>query len=101
MKTASVPKKQGKNRQDISTCNNNILQEGTNFKQNSTQTTEFELWFTRMWIDHSHKWIYKEPNEQEINFLSAWNNSADSVSYLAKHHLYNLVNRSKCKENLS
>ncbi|WOH08349.1 hypothetical protein DCAR_0727788 [Daucus carota subsp. sativus] len=28
--------------------------------------------------DHSHKWIYKEPNEQEINFLSAWNNSADS-----------------------
>ncbi|XP_018632321.1 protein RICE SALT SENSITIVE 3-like [Nicotiana tomentosiformis] len=28
--------------------------------------------------DHSHKWIYKEPNEQEINFLSAWHNSADS-----------------------
>lgn len=28
--------------------------------------------------DHSHKWIYKEPSEQEINFLSAWNNSADS-----------------------
>lgn len=28
--------------------------------------------------DHSHKWIYKEPNEQEINFLSAWQNSADS-----------------------
>ncbi|XLR03953.1 hypothetical protein S83_070151, partial [Arachis hypogaea] len=20
--------------------------------------------------DHSHKWIYKEPNEQEINFLT-------------------------------
>ncbi|KAF3670853.1 putative auxin-induced protein 5NG4-like [Capsicum annuum] len=29
--------------------------------------------------DHSHKWIYKEPNEQEINFLSAWHNSADST----------------------
>ncbi|XP_039017909.1 protein RICE SALT SENSITIVE 3-like [Hibiscus syriacus] len=28
--------------------------------------------------DHSHKWIYKEPNEKEINFLSAWHNSADS-----------------------
>lgn len=28
--------------------------------------------------DHTHKWIYKEPNEQEINFLSAWHNSADS-----------------------
>ncbi|KAG5067935.1 Protein RICE SALT SENSITIVE 3 [Glycine soja] len=28
--------------------------------------------------DHSHKWINKEPNDQEINFLSAWHNSADS-----------------------
>ncbi|XP_074309835.1 protein RICE SALT SENSITIVE 3 [Silene latifolia] len=29
--------------------------------------------------DHSHKWIYKEPVEnQEINFLSAWHNSADA-----------------------
>ncbi|XP_022862459.1 protein RICE SALT SENSITIVE 3-like, partial [Olea europaea var. sylvestris] len=28
--------------------------------------------------DHSHKWIYKEPNDQEINFLSAWHNSVDS-----------------------
>ncbi|XLR19651.1 hypothetical protein S83_047563, partial [Arachis hypogaea] len=28
--------------------------------------------------DQSHKWIYKEPNEQEINFLSAWHNSTDS-----------------------
>ncbi|RVW47275.1 Protein RICE SALT sensitive 3 [Vitis vinifera] len=28
--------------------------------------------------DQSHKWVYKEPNEQEINFLSAWHNSADS-----------------------
>nr|GEY89165.1 protein rice salt sensitive 3-like [Tanacetum cinerariifolium] len=28
--------------------------------------------------DHSHKWIFKEPNDQEINFLSTWNNSADS-----------------------
>ncbi|KAL5987603.1 hypothetical protein ACLOJK_035352 [Asimina triloba] len=29
--------------------------------------------------DHSHKWIYKEPQEHEINFLSAWNNPADSL----------------------
>ncbi|KAA8529545.1 hypothetical protein F0562_033656 [Nyssa sinensis] len=30
--------------------------------------------------DHSHKWIYKEPNDhhQEINLLSAWHNSTDS-----------------------
>ncbi|GMH27628.1 hypothetical protein Nepgr_029471 [Nepenthes gracilis] len=28
--------------------------------------------------DHSHKWIYKDPHEQEINFLSSWHNSADS-----------------------
>ncbi|GLT86412.1 hypothetical protein SLE2022_377110 [Rubroshorea leprosula] len=28
--------------------------------------------------DHSHKWIHKEPNDQEINLLSAWHNSADS-----------------------
>ncbi|KAJ7953655.1 Transcription factor like [Quillaja saponaria] len=28
--------------------------------------------------DHSHKWIYKEPNDQESNFLSAWHNSTDS-----------------------
>uniref|UniRef100_A0A7N0VGA9 Transcription factor MYC/MYB N-terminal domain-containing protein n=1 Tax=Kalanchoe fedtschenkoi TaxID=63787 RepID=A0A7N0VGA9_KALFE len=28
--------------------------------------------------DQSHKWVYKEPNDQsEINFLSAWHNSAD------------------------
>ncbi|XP_010271993.1 PREDICTED: uncharacterized protein LOC104607915 isoform X2 [Nelumbo nucifera] len=29
--------------------------------------------------DHSHKWIFKEPSDQEINFLSAWNNPGDSV----------------------
>ncbi|XP_051121979.1 protein RICE SALT SENSITIVE 3 isoform X2 [Andrographis paniculata] len=28
--------------------------------------------------DHGHKWIHKEPIDQEINFLSAWHNSADS-----------------------
>ncbi|KAG2707472.1 hypothetical protein I3760_05G149000 [Carya illinoinensis] len=28
--------------------------------------------------DHSHKWIHKEPNDQELNLLSAWHNSADS-----------------------
>ncbi|KAK1273215.1 Transcription factor [Acorus gramineus] len=30
--------------------------------------------------DHSHKWVFNEPQEQEeINFLSAWNNPADST----------------------
>ncbi|KAH0462246.1 hypothetical protein IEQ34_009821 [Dendrobium chrysotoxum] len=29
--------------------------------------------------DHSHKWVYKEPQEQEINFLTSWNNPADYV----------------------
>ncbi|XP_010254321.1 PREDICTED: transcription factor LHW-like [Nelumbo nucifera] len=28
--------------------------------------------------DHSHKWVFKEPSDQEINFLSAWNNPGDS-----------------------
>ncbi|XP_020266719.1 uncharacterized protein LOC109842230 [Asparagus officinalis] len=28
--------------------------------------------------DHSHKWVSKEPQEQEINFLSTWNNHVDS-----------------------
>ncbi|KAK3041762.1 hypothetical protein RJ639_000278 [Escallonia herrerae] len=28
--------------------------------------------------DQSHKWVFKEPNDQEINFLTAWNNTADS-----------------------
>lgn len=28
--------------------------------------------------DHSHKWVFNEPQEQEINFLSSWNNPADS-----------------------
>ncbi|XP_076892079.1 protein RICE SALT SENSITIVE 3-like [Bidens hawaiensis] len=27
--------------------------------------------------DHGHKWIFKEPSDQEINFLSTWNNSTD------------------------
>ncbi|XP_073053806.1 protein RICE SALT SENSITIVE 3-like isoform X1 [Primulina eburnea] len=28
--------------------------------------------------DRTHKWIHKEPSDQEINFLYAWHNSADS-----------------------
>lgn len=30
--------------------------------------------------DHSHKWIFKEPPEQEISLISSWSNPADSVS---------------------
>ncbi|CAN6208139.1 unnamed protein product [Urochloa humidicola] len=28
--------------------------------------------------DHSHKWVFKEPQEQEINLISSWSNPADS-----------------------
>lgn len=28
--------------------------------------------------DHSHKWIFKEPPEQEMSLISSWNNPADS-----------------------
>ncbi|KAK1314013.1 hypothetical protein QJS10_CPA06g00602 [Acorus calamus] len=31
-------------------------------------------------VDHSHKWIFKEPNDKEINILSAWHNQPDSVT---------------------
>ena len=31
--------------------------------------------------DHSHKWVFKEPPEQqETSLISSWNNPADSVS---------------------
>jgi hypothetical protein len=31
--------------------------------------------------DHSHKWVFKEPPEQqETNLMSSWSNPADSVS---------------------
>ncbi|KAM0909658.1 hypothetical protein ACQ4PT_014677 [Festuca glaucescens] len=28
--------------------------------------------------DYSHKWVFKEPPEQETNLISSWNNPADS-----------------------
>ncbi|XP_062234136.1 protein RICE SALT SENSITIVE 3-like [Phragmites australis] len=28
--------------------------------------------------DHSHKWVFKEPQEHEINIISSWSNPADS-----------------------
>ncbi|XP_008780939.2 protein RICE SALT SENSITIVE 3 [Phoenix dactylifera] len=28
--------------------------------------------------DHSHKWVFQEPRDHEINFLSPWNDPADS-----------------------
>lgn len=30
--------------------------------------------------DHNHKWVFKEPQEQEMNLISSWSNPADSVS---------------------
>ncbi|XP_020969510.1 uncharacterized protein LOC107621730 [Arachis ipaensis] len=51
--------------------------------------------------DHSHKWIYKEPNEQEINFLSVWHNSSDSdlgstVPISNKDHSFHCCKRRCC-----
>ncbi|KAK7361945.1 hypothetical protein VNO77_04041 [Canavalia gladiata] len=37
-----------------------------------------ESFIGKVAADHSHKWIYKEPNDQEINLLSSLLNSADS-----------------------
>lgn len=28
--------------------------------------------------DHNHKWVFKEPQEQEMNLISSWSNPADS-----------------------
>ncbi|XP_062228565.1 protein RICE SALT SENSITIVE 3-like [Phragmites australis] len=28
--------------------------------------------------DHSHKWVFREPQEHEINLISSWSNPADS-----------------------
>lgn len=30
--------------------------------------------------DHSHKWVFQEAQEHEINLISSWSNPADSVS---------------------
>ncbi|WVZ81830.1 hypothetical protein U9M48_029165 [Paspalum notatum var. saurae] len=41
--------------------------------------------------DHSHKWVFKEPQEHEINLIASWTNPADSSSsscyrWLSHHH---------------
>ncbi|KAH6826750.1 Serine/threonine-protein kinase WNK No protein [Perilla frutescens var. hirtella] len=46
--------------------------------QQHYQGLQPEFLIGKVAADHSHKWIHKEPNDQEINFLSAWHNSADS-----------------------
>ncbi|WOL19863.1 hypothetical protein Cni_G28665 [Canna indica] len=33
--------------------------------------------------DHSHKWVFKEPQDHKINFLSTWSNPADSVKLIS------------------
>jgi hypothetical protein len=41
--------------------------------------------------DHSHKWVFKEPPEQqETSLISSWSNAADSVSVssLINHTLF-------------
>lgn len=35
--------------------------------------------------DHSHKWIFNEPQDHDVNYLSAWPIPGDSVSWLALH----------------
>ncbi|KAI4314298.1 hypothetical protein L6164_027221 [Bauhinia variegata] len=54
------------------------LQPGLFFKMSHEIYNYGEGLIGKVAADHSHKWIYKEPNDQEINFLSAWHSSADS-----------------------
>ncbi|GAB2280426.1 hypothetical protein Dimus_015059 [Dionaea muscipula] len=54
------------------------LQPGLFFKMSHEIYNYGEGLIGKVAADHTHKWIYKEPNEQEINFLSAWQNSADA-----------------------
>lgn len=40
--------------------------------------------------DRSHKWIYKEPiDNQDVKFLPTWHSSADSVSNYCIIHAQN------------
>lgn len=36
--------------------------------------------------DSSHKWVYREPVEHEISFLSPWQGSLDPVSHPLAHN---------------
>ncbi|KAL3654099.1 hypothetical protein CASFOL_003780 [Castilleja foliolosa] len=58
--------------------NNQGLQPELFFKMSHEIYNYGEGLIGKVAADHSHKWIHKEPNDQEINFLSAWHNSADS-----------------------
>ncbi|XLS55071.1 hypothetical protein HN51_004826, partial [Arachis hypogaea] len=57
-------------------CPNNNNRKNNN---NGSSSSIYVMLIGKVAADHSHKWIYKEPNEQEINFLSAWHNLADST----------------------
>jgi hypothetical protein len=35
--------------------------------------------------DNSHKWVYREPMEHEISFISPWHGSLDPVSHFPPH----------------
>ncbi|KAL3631046.1 hypothetical protein CASFOL_024030 [Castilleja foliolosa] len=58
--------------------NNQGLQPELFFKMSHEIYNYGEGLIGKVAADHSHKWIHNEPNDQEINFLSAWHNSADS-----------------------
>lgn len=57
-----------------------IIRPASDFTSNRRRFNPVNSLIGKVAADQSHKWVYKEPNEQEINFLSAWHNSADSVS---------------------
>ncbi|CAA0814159.1 Serine/threonine-protein kinase WNK (With No Lysine)-related [Striga hermonthica] len=86
--TAEINAAAGKESTVYENCNNNY-----NNQQYSSQVgLQPELFFKmsheiynfgegligKVAADHGHKWIHKEPNDEEINFLSAWHNSPDS-----------------------
>ncbi|KAF8772557.1 hypothetical protein HU200_005514 [Digitaria exilis] len=53
--------------------------------------------------DHSHKWVFKEPQEHEINLISSWSNPADSTIALiaVREGVVQLGSMKKVAEDLS
>ncbi|KAG6518031.1 hypothetical protein ZIOFF_021432 [Zingiber officinale] len=63
----------------------------------------FKIFIGKVAADHSHKWVFKEPQDQEINFLSTWNNPADSTIALVavREGVVQLGSVNKVVEDLS
>ncbi|CAL5052078.1 unnamed protein product [Urochloa decumbens] len=73
-------------------CEAAVAQEAAGKHQQQPQGLQPELFFKmshdiynygegligKVAADHSHKWVFKEPQEHEINLISSWSNPADS-----------------------